>query len=417
MEQNIVLAIKRKFVFHFLSSLFFISAISLFEIGGIYSFINDKSKIGAFIQLISIFIAFLLFWRKKYIIPFDGMMRITYIFFLVICTFTVIRGICDPLPNWNLWSYLFNPFMLYMFLIPLVVLLPTPLVNLVYVSKISKFLLPFCIFYIITNFYELFSVQELMAMRSYDLMIIGQRSQIPSQILLPVLFFLPMTKNKAYKLAAVIVLIIATIALLLWGRRSCFVCTLLVALPFFYNMIRMHWKLSLSILGSIIIYLVAQCDLEYFVQENFEVLYERYDADTRSDTEWDFYKDMDWNDWLLGRGMSGTYKSPSAAADDVANRSLIETGYLHLILKGGILLLIPYLIILINSVYKGFFQTKNKYIRLIAYYIFINILFLYPGGHTGMNLPSFMLWTSVAICQTRSIRHLTDEDMECIFKI
>ena len=192
-----------------------------------------------------------------------------------------------------------------MFLIPLVVLLPTPLVNLVYVSKISKFLLPFCIFYIITNFYELFSVQELMAMRSYDLMIIGQRSQIPSQILLPVLFFLPMTKNKAYKLAAVIVLIIATIALLLWGRRSCFVCTLLVALPFFYNMIRMHWKLSLSILGSIIIYLVAQCDLEYFVQENFEVLYERYDADTRSDTEWDFYKDMDWNDWLLGRGMSG----------------------------------------------------------------------------------------------------------------
>ena len=302
MEQNIVLGNKRKFVFHFLSSLFFISAISLFEIGGIYSFINDKSKIGAFIQLISIFIAFLLFWRKKYIIPFDGMMRITYIFFLVICTFTVIRGICDPLPNWNLWSYLFNPFMLYMFLIPLVVLLPTPLVNLVYVSKISKFLLPFCIFYIITNFYELFSVQELMAMRSYDLMIIGQRSQIPSQILLPVLFFLPMTKNKAYKLAAVIVLIIATIALLLWGRRSCFVCTLLVALPFFYNMIRMHWKLSLSILGSIIIYLVAQCDLEYFVQENFEVLYERYDADTRSDTEWDFYKSfVDWNYQIQAR--------------------------------------------------------------------------------------------------------------------
>lgn len=48
MEQNIVLGNKRKFVFHFLSSLFFISAISLFEIGGIYSFINDKSKIGAF---------------------------------------------------------------------------------------------------------------------------------------------------------------------------------------------------------------------------------------------------------------------------------------------------------------------------------------------------------------------------------
>ncbi len=43
MEQNIVLGNKRKFVFHFLSSLFFISAISLFfEIGGIYSFINDK---------------------------------------------------------------------------------------------------------------------------------------------------------------------------------------------------------------------------------------------------------------------------------------------------------------------------------------------------------------------------------------
>ena len=39
MEQNIVLGNKRKFVFHFLSSLFFISAISLFEIGGIYSFI------------------------------------------------------------------------------------------------------------------------------------------------------------------------------------------------------------------------------------------------------------------------------------------------------------------------------------------------------------------------------------------
>lgn len=38
----------------------------------------------------------------------------------------------------------------------------------------------------------------------------------------------------------------------------------------------------------------------------------------------------------FGRGMDGTYRSPSVAELDTMNRRGIETGYLNIILHGGL---------------------------------------------------------------------------------
>ena len=54
-------------------------------------------------------------------------------------------------------------------------------------------------------------------------------------------------------------------------------------------------------------------------------------------------------EWLFGRGMDGTYRSPSVAELDTMNRRGIETGYLNIILHGGLFLLFPYIIILLYS--------------------------------------------------------------------
>ena len=41
--------------------------------------------------------------------------------------------------------------------------------------------------------------------------------------------------------------------------------------------------------------------------------------------------------------MDGTYRSPSVAELDTMNRRGIETGYLNIILHGGLFLLFPYI--------------------------------------------------------------------------
>lgn len=66
MEQNIVLGNKRKFVFHFLSSLFLFQLSLFFEIGGIYSFINDKSKIGHSFNLLVYLLLSYYFMKEIY---------------------------------------------------------------------------------------------------------------------------------------------------------------------------------------------------------------------------------------------------------------------------------------------------------------------------------------------------------------
>ena len=273
----------------------------------------------------------------------------------------------------------------------------------------------FAAFFLFANFHDLFlNPTEIIQsnINEWDARIIG-RPQVPATFTIPICAFLFLYKdsNRNSKWGVYLIILLASLAALLSGRRSTLFTIVFLLIPYCFCYIKRHWKILLLTIFILTFTNISTKNIDYFISEKFAVMYERIDSDTRSGTENDFYKDMQLKDWIFGRGLTGTFKSPSVAAVDKLNRTDIETGYLTFILKGGLILLIPYLIILINSAYKGL-SSNNIFCKYAGFYIFAHILYLYPSGFPELSLRFFILWFFVIICQNKLTTSANNYDLK-----
>lgn len=145
----------------------------------------------------------------------------------------------------------------------------------------------------------------------------------------------------------------------------------------------------------------------------FNFLLDRGEEDTRSGVEDYMYADMSQADWIIGKGIKGKYYCPVVDnvndAEGAGYRDNIETGYLQIILKGGILSLGLILLMLFPAVYKGLFKSKNVLSKAAALWIFLWIVYLYPTGGLVFNMSYVLVWISVGICYSDKIRNLSDD--------
>lgn len=141
----------------------------------------------------------------------------------------------------------------------------------------------------------------------------------------------------------------------------------------------------------------------------FSLITQRGDEDTRSVIEENFIADMStYKEWLFGRGWMGEYYAPVIDS----YRRMIETGYLGMILKGGFLYLISYVLILGISIYKGYFKSNNLFCKSFALIILVQILSMKPSGHPAFNFSHFAVWLGVWICNSDYFLHLTDKEIK-----
>ena len=152
--------------------------------------------------------------------------------------------------------------------------------------------------------------------------------------------------------------------------------------------------------------------LSFFIYNShfMETLLARGFTDTRREVEISFLADMKPLDWLIGRGWFGCYYDPMFEK----YRMGIETGYLTLILRGGVLYLLLYLWVLVESAYKGLIKSNNKVAKSFALYIIIQILLLYPGGQPSFSLNYITLWLGVFVCLTKRLREMNDVEIRQI---
>ena len=86
--------------------------------------------------------------------------------------------------------------------------------------------------------------------------------------------------------------------------------------------------------------------------------------DTRSGVETMFYRDMTGLQWLFGKGMAGQYYCPGIDSGESSGyRFVIETDFLNIILKGGIVSLLLFLLISIRGHYQGIFLFQKQLIK------------------------------------------------------
>lgn len=159
----------------------------------------------------------------------------------------------------------------------------------------------------------------------------------------------------------------------------------------------------LSLIFVTVVYVVSLQDDNYGI---FSSLISRSTDDTRSGVEYYLFQDMTIRDWVIGKGIDGSYYYPYA---ENLFRSGIETDYLNIILKGGVISLVLMLLILIPAILKGIFFSKNVLSKAAGIWILLYVLCLYPTPMTKFSLFYLLVWISVGICYSSRFRALTDD--------
>lgn len=142
----------------------------------------------------------------------------------------------------------------------------------------------------------------------------------------------------------------------------------------------------------------------------FYLISERLFEDTRSVVESNFYYDMTTQNWIIGKGINGAYFSPGIDLSDVSGyRGMIETDYLNIILKGGLISLGLLLMIAIPAIFLGLFFSKNLLSKAAALWILIWLMELYPANVNSFSLNHILVWISIGICYSKEIRNQSEK--------
>jgi hypothetical protein len=120
----------------------------------------------------------------------------------------------------------------------------------------------------------------------------------------------------------------------------------------------------------------------------------------------DYFNDFNSvGDWIYGRGINGT----TVRTDELLGQGqTIENGFLNILLKGGILYLIPMMIIFLRSAYLGFFKTNNDFTKALATLILFQIIGMVSFGLPDYSTPYVLVWVCVSACYSKDLRMMNN---------
>lgn len=215
-----------------------------------------------------------------------------------------------------------------------------------------------------------------------------------------ILFYFIRSFGLKYKIVIFISLGLLFIFATLMARRG---LVLDIFIAFFLNIVGVvifgdnNSKQKIKILFFIFfLSLIAWRGYGYLSTTLFSNLIEKGMTDTRSQVEFMFIDDVFSNvsDVFWGRGIDGVYYAPGIESSGEEYRNLIETVFLHIILKGGILFLIPFLVFLICAICKGF-ASKSYFSHQSALFLVHFIVSLYPGSPFDFCPKYLFVWVAV----------------------
>lgn len=219
------------------------------------------------------------------------------------------------------------------------------------------------------------------------------------------------------KMITVIIFSIFFILMVLNARRNVILSLSLYFLSaLFLQFLRSGGKRGEKMVKTLIISVVSAC----FVILNFPKLQEgllsnvieRGFEDTRSQVEISLLADLassPVSETIFGRGMDGTYFNLAALQNldldsDERDRNVVETGYLNMVLKGGIIYVAIVMIILISAIVMAF-RVKTKSFAGIGLILLIYIVALYTTAPISyFSVPAILFWFSVSVALQGNVR-------------
>lgn len=162
-------------------------------------------------------------------------------------------------------------------------------------------------------------------------------------------------------------------------------------------------KTLIVFLFSILTGLILLLNFDSLVSGVFNNMANRANEDTRSGVEELFFADFSnapISDWIFGRGMDGGYYQPmrNEETGEIADyRDGIETGYLNMMLKGGIIYDLIIILIMILAIKRGLKKHNivYTYLSIILFTYFIDLYTTNPV--CTFSVRSILFWFCINI--------------------
>lgn len=363
------------------------------------------SRITALLQLIAIFVMFFTFVKLH-------SFKIKSIYFRLLITLFILWNLIVLFRGLEFEYEFFRDTIfdgsngVFLYLAPFIVFLPFNFTNLKFLKSL---LITLSVFYIVLS---LISISEIINPLNVNGQIILEflswNLALPSGFLILLYKYI---SKKTFFFAGIILLTVVFLAVIRARRGLLFAALLPLIFSYFLYLFESNRKIGIVFFSILIIGF-----LFYFLNHTtetdktgvFNLLSERLVQDTRSGVVQYFYYGMSDIDWIIGKGMSGKYFCPIVITED-GYRAVIETGYLQIILKGGIIQLLLYILMTIPAIYLGFFKSNNHISKVAAIWILIWVMNSYPAVVTFFNLYYILYLLSLVICYSPSLRNLPDE--------
>jgi hypothetical protein len=309
---------------------------------------------------------------------------------------------------------------IFLYLMPLILLFPN---NLIYLKKVIK------VIFILSVIYLLCDVAFIKTLLTSDsengqtiLEYFSKSLGIPCGfILLTLVYHKDKLKFRALygKLWVLFVCILTLILAVIKARRGLIFMSLNILLfayiIHYYASKGSFFKRYFPLMVIFFLFLYGANVYDQKKAGALSLLTERLNEDTRSSVEDYFYLDMTTKDWLIGKGIVGIYYCPTGATED-DYRAVIETDYLQIMLKGGIISLGLLFLITIPAIFKGLFYSKNILSKAAAIWILLWLIALFPATVTTFSMNYLLVWISVGICYSKNLRNMSEDSVKEYFQ-
>ncbi len=128
-----------------------------------------------------------------------------------------------------------------------------------------------------------------------------------------------------------------------------------------------------------------------------------------------FFYDFDTTiDWIFGRGLDGRILR-FTSSDQVF--TAVENGFLTILLKGGLLYSVPFVVILLRASYLGFFKSRNDLAKALASLLIIHVIMMFYFNIPDFSTRYILVWISASACFNPEIRNYSDEEVKEAFNL
>jgi len=358
--------------------------------------------------------AYLIFWSFENIY-----LKIVFLFYLLWSLVTIFRGFVFEYTFLKL--IFFNaPFSIFLYFAPLIIVFKGILTNLKKLFTVIIILNLFFLIYIIL--YRQLIFLGISGFHRYPTVVTERLVHFLSLPAAYILLTFAYHKKRRV-LFSLFILVFTFLIVTIRARRGLMFMTICLMvfsyIIFYYTNKGKILKGLISI--ALLIFVVFYAYMTYSKNQSgtFSLISNRIDEDSRGWVEDYFFNSMSTKDLILGKGINGLYYCPGideAEGSITVFRSVIETGYLQMVLKGGYISLVLYLLITIPAIFIGLFSSKNVLTKSSAIWIFLYTIFLYPTYVNMFSLTYLIIWISVGICYNKSIREKSDEEILIFFQ-